>query len=404
VEQPGHSAGGPAGTATEVFGAFLKLGLTSFGGPIAHLGYFRDELVVGRRWIDEAGYADLVALCQFLPGPASSQTGFALGLLRAGLPGALAAWAGFTLPSALVMVAFAYGASLFAGPAGEGVIHGLMVVAAAVVAQAVWGMSRTLTPDRARAAIAVAAIGMVVFAGGAAGQVGAILLGAIAGLWLCRKAPSADERRLRVPISRTVGAVCLIAFVCLLIALPLLVQVFDSQGLRVFDAFYRAGSLVFGGGHVVLPLLESGVVETGWVTPDAFLAGYGMAQAVPGPLFTFAAYLGTVMAVEPNGIAGAAFALVALFLPGLLLVTGALPFWDAFRTRPMAQAAMRGANAAVVGILAAALYDPVWTSAILTPRDFVLVVLAFVLLAVWKLPPWIVVAVTAAGGAVLALI
>lgn len=397
------SADRPTGTAAEVFAAFLKLGLTSFGGPIAHLGYFRDELVVRRRWIDEAGYADLVALCQFLPGPASSQTGFALGLLRAGVPGALAAWAAFTLSSALVMVAFAYGASLFAGPAGEGVVHGLMVVAAAVVAQAVWGMSRTLTPDRTRAAIAVAAIGIVVFAGGAAGQIGAIVLGAIAGFWLCREAPPADGRVLRVPISRTAGAVCLIAFAGLLVALPL-AQVLGNQGLLVFDAFYRAGSLVFGGGHVVLPLLEAGVVDTGWVTADAFLAGYGVAQAVPGPLFTFAAYLGTVMAVEPNGIAGAALALAALFLPGLLLVTGALPFWDAFRTRPAAQAAMRGANAAVVGILAAALYDPVWTSAIMTPRDFVLAVLAFTLLTVWKLPPWVVVVVTAAGGVVLTLV
>lgn len=388
----------PAGSALEVFGAFLKLGLTSFGGPIAHLGYFRDELVIRRRWIDEAGYADLVALCQFLPGPASSQVGFALGLLRGGPLGAIAAWAGFTLPSALLLLAFAYGSALFQGPVGSGVIHGLKVVAVAVVAQAVWGMARTLAPDRERASIAVAAVLAIIFVGGSFGQIAAIVLGGLGGLWLCRGAPAKTAGHLTFPVSRGAGAACLVAFGLLLVGLPIVAAAADAQALRLFDAFYRAGSLVFGGGHVVLPLLEAGVVNPGWVTDDAFLAGYGAAQAVPGPLFTFAAYLGAVMQPDPNGVLGASIALVGLFLPGLLLVVGTLPFWDTFRTRPAAQAAMRGTNAAVVGILGAALYDPVWTSAILTPYDFALALVAFVFLMVWKAPPWVVVAFTAAGG------
>lgn len=394
----------PHGSAGEVFRAFLKLGLTSFGGPIAHLGYFRDELVVRRRWVDEAGYADLVALCQFLPGPASSQVGFALGLLRGGPLGALAAWTAFTLPSALGLLAFAYGAAAFEGTIGAGVIHGLKIVAVAVVAQAVWGMAQTLAPDRERATIAIAAVLAVVFVGGSIGQVGAIVLGGLAGLWLCRGAPASTTWNLTFPVSRAMGVACLIAFGMLLIFLPIGAAAFEAQGLRLFDAFYRAGSLVFGGGHVVLPLLEAEIVNPGWVTEDAFLAGYGAAQAVPGPLFTFAAYLGAVMQLEPNGLVGASIALVAVFLPGLLLVVGALPFWDGLRTRPFAQAAMRGANAAVVGILGAALYDPVWTNAILNPYDFALALAALVLLMVWKAPPWVVVAFTAAGGVALALL
>jgi len=391
-----------AGTPGEVFRVFLKLGLTSFGGPIAHLGYFRDEVVVRRRWIDDAGYADLVALCQFLPGPASSQVGFALGLMRGGPLGALAAWTAFTLPSALVLLIFAYGASAFAGTLGTGVLHGLKIVAVAVVAQAVWGMARTLAPDRERAAIAVVAVLLMAIAGGALGQIGAIVLGAAAGLWLCRAAPNSAVGHLHVRISRGFGAVCLIAFVVLLAGLPVLAEA-GAAGIALFDAFYRSGALVFGGGHVVLPLLQAEVVQPGWVSADAFLAGYGAAQAVPGPLFTFTAYLGAVMRPEPNGIIGAAIALVGVFLPGLLLVVGALPFWDALRTRPLAQAAMRGANAAVVGVLGTALYDPVWTSAVHNPRDFGLALTAFVLLTVWRMPPWIVVALTAAGGVVLAL-
>lgn len=392
------------GSAAEVFRAFLKLGLMSFGGPIAHLGYFRDELVVRRRWIDEAGYADLVALGQFLPGPASSQVGFALGLLRGGPLGALAAWAAFTLPSALLLLAFAYGAPLFGGTLGTGAIHGLKIVAVAVVAQAVWGMARTLASGRERASIALAAVLLVVFVGGSVGQVGAIVLGGLAGLWLCATATAPTTGHLSFPVTRAAGAACLIAFGLLLVLLPAAAATSGAQGLALFDSFYRAGSLVFGGGHVVLPLLREEVVQPGWVSADAFLAGYGAAQAVPGPLFTFAAYLGAAMRPTPNGVLGSAIALVAVFLPGLLLVVGALPFWDALRTRPRAQAAMRGANAAVVGILGAALYDPVWTSAVLGPRDFALALVAFGLLTVWSLPPWIVVVLTAGSGAALAFL
>lgn len=386
------------GQTGEVFRAFLKLGVTSFGGPIAHLGYFRDELVVRRGWIDEAGFADLVALCQFLPGPASSQTGFALGLLRGGFLGALAAWTAFTLPSAILLVAVAYGSTAFAGSAENGVVHGLKVVAVAVVAQAAWGMARNLAPDRQRAAIALAAVLIVVFSGGPLGQIGAIAIGGLAGLVLCRGGTTAFAGSLTVPVSRRVSAACLVLFFALLILLPLALPALGLQGVALFDAFYRAGALVFGGGHVVLPLLQAQVVTPGWVSNGAFLAGYGAAQAIPGPLFTFAAYLGVVMGPTPSGIAGAAIALAAIFLPGLLLVTGMLPFWDAFRTRSAAQAAVRGANAAVVGILAAAFYNPVWTSAILSPRDFALALTAFLLLAVWKAPPWIVVVLTAIGG------
>lgn len=403
TENAAETAARKAGSAGEVFRAFLKLGLTSFGGPIAHLGYFRDELVVRREWIDEAGYADLVALCQFLPGPASSQVGFALGLLRGGSLGAFAAWSAFTLPSALVLVLFAFGAAAFEGPLGSGLLHGLKVVAVAVVAQAVWGMARNLAPDRERASIALAAALLTIFVGGSLGQIAAILVGGAAGLWLCRNGVTGSTGHLTFPVSRRVGLAAGALFVLLLAALPVLAAVIDAQGLSLFDAFYRAGSLVFGGGHVVLPLLQAEVVQPGWVTDDAFLAGYGAAQAVPGPLFTFAAYLGAVMGPEPNGVAGAIIGLLAIFLPGFLLVIAALPFWDAFRTRPRAQAAMRGANAAVVGILGAALYHPVWTSAILSPADFALALMAFVLLTVWKAPPWVVVALTASGGVALSL-
>ena len=396
----GTVAGGPG----EVFRAFLKLGLTSFGGPIAHLGYFRDELVLRRRWIDEAGYADLVALCQFLPGPASSQVGFALGLLRGGPLGALAAWCAFTLPSAALLILFAFGASAFGGAVGAGLIHGLKLVAVAVVAQAVWGMARSLTPDKLRAAIALLCVLVVVFAAGAPGQIAAILLGGLLGLWLCRDQLAVSPSHLAFPIARWVGLLNLALFVLLLAGLPLASATSGLHGVTLFDAFYRAGALVFGGGHVVLPLLEAAVVPPGWIGPDAFLAGYGAAQAVPGPLFSFAAFLGAAMTPPPNGLAGAAICLVAIFAPGLLLVTGALPFWSALRRRPLAQAMMRGANAAVVGILASALYDPVWTGAVLNPRDFAVALIGFVLLTVWKTPPWVVVVLTAASGVGLALL
>ncbi|MDX3978443.1 chromate efflux transporter [Shinella sp.] len=391
------NAGQQRGTASEVFFALLKLGLTSFGGPIAHLGYFRDELVVRRKWIDEAGYADLVALCQFLPGPASSQVGFALGLLRAGPLGALAAWTAFTLPSALLLVAFAMTATAFNGPVGTGLLHGLKIVAVAVVAQAVWGMARSLTPDRPRAAIALAAILTVIFVSSAVGQVAAIALGGLIGLMVCRDSEAASESMLSFKVPRWIGIISLISFFALLVLLPLAASS-ELPGISLFDAFYRSGALVFGGGHVVLPLLQAEVVDPGWVSNDAFLAGYGVTQAMPGPLFTFAAYLGIVMGPQPNGAVGAAIALLAVFLPGFLLLLGALPFWDDFRRRPLAQAAMRGANAAVVGILAAALYSPVWTSAIIRPYDFALAAAGFLLLTVWKAPPWIVVITMSIGG------
>ena len=349
------------GSVGEVFTAFLKLGLTSFGGPIAHLGYFRDELVLRRKWIDEKGYADLVALSQFLPGPASSQVGFALGLLRGGPLGALAAWAAFTLPSAIFLMIFAYGAAVFGGPVGGGIITGLKIVAVAIVAQAVWGMARNLCPDRERATIALGAVLIIVLLAGALGQVAAIAAGAAAGLLVCRNHHEAVTRHINFPVSRTFGATSLVLFFALLFGLPILAPALSSQGLTVFDSFYRAGSLVFGGGHVVLPLLETEVVKSGWISHDQFLAGYGAAQAVPGPLFTFAAYLGTLLGPEPNGLIGAGIALIAVFLPGFLILLGVIPFWDSFRQRVSAQALMRGANAAVVGILGAALYDPVFT-------------------------------------------
>ena len=388
------------GAAAEVFTAFLRLGCTCFGGPIAHLGYFRAEFVERRRWLDERAYADLVGLAQFLPGPASSQTGFAIGLRRAGYLGGLVAWTGFTLPSALLLVLFAYGAApLAASPPGAGLLHGLKLVAVAIVAQAVWGMARTLTPDRPRASIAVAAVFLVMTAPASVGQLAAIALGGVAGSVLCRDPGSQMlPESLAMPVSRAVGAICLVLFAGLLLIVPLL-HAFGA-GVVMFDAFYRSGALVFGGGHVVLPLLRDAVVVPGFVSDDAFLAGYGATQAMPGPVFTFAAYLGAVM----HGVPGAALALVAIFLPGILLMMGALPFWDALRARPVAQAAMRGINAAVVGVLGAALYDPVWTSTVHVPADFALALLGFVLLTVWKAPPLLVVALGAVGGTALALL
>lgn len=385
------------GSAGEVFGAFLKLGLTSFGGPVAHLGYFRDAFVVRRRWIDEAGYADLVALCQFLPGPASSQVGFALGLRRAGSLGALAAWLAFTAPSALLMLAFAFGASSISGPVGAAAVHGLKLVAVAIVAHAVWGMARTLTPDVPRAGIAVAALAFVTLAGGALGQVGAILFGAAAGLLLCRGAAAALAAATGFRVSRAVGIACLALFAGLFLVLPLVSAATGSQGVALFDSFYRSGALVFGGGHVVLPLLQAEVVAPGWTTDESFLAGYGAAQALPGPLFAFAAYLGAVVDPRPNGLVGAGLALAAVFVPGFLALIGVLPFWDRLRAHPRAQAALRGVNAAVVGILAAALYDPVWTSAVSNLYDFAVACAGFLLLVLWRVPPWIVVAATVAA-------
>lgn len=390
----------PKGTAGEVFTTFLKLGLTSFGGPIAHLGYFREEIVVRRKWLNEKGYGDLVALCQFLPGPASSQVGFALGLMRGGLLGALAAWAAFTLPSAIILIIFAMAATALDNPLGQGLLHGLKLVAVAVVAQAIWGMAKSLTPDKPRIGIALMAVVSIVF-GGVFGQLAAIVIGGLLGLVLCRGSAQQTGELIAFGVSRSVGIVCLFAFLGLLFALPILAGALHSQSMNLLDAFYRSGSLVFGGGHVVLPLLQAEFVRPGWVSDSSFLAGYGLAQAVPGPLFTFAAYLGAVASPAPNGILGAAISLVAIFLPGFLLLVGALPFWGSLNQFPLAQAAMRGANAAVVGVLGIALYHPVWTSAVLTQTDFLLAITGFLMLVVWRASPWIVVVFMAAAAATL---
>jgi chromate transporter len=385
-----HRAAG----AAEVFRAFLRLGLTSFGGPIAHLGYFREELVLRRRWLSEAAYADLVALCQFLPGPASSQVGFALGFLRGGLAGALLAWAAFTLPSVVLLLAFASGAEAVGGAVGQELIHGLKLVAVAIVAQAVWGMAHSLAPDRERTTIALAAVLIVSFLPTAFGQIAAITAGAVAGRVWCQRPEKGAAGDLPVRLSRRTGTLLIAVFFLLLLGLPALVAISQAQALALFDAFYRAGALVFGGGHVVLPLLEVSLVRPGWVSADAFLAGYGAAQAVPGPLFSVAAYLGAISEPGPNGIPGAAIALLGIFLPGMLLLMGVLPFWDGLRQHARARAAMAGTNAAVVGILGAALYEPVWTSAVTSPSDFAVALTAFVLLTAWRAPPWSVVVLT----------
>jgi chromate transporter len=388
-------------SALEVLLTFLKLGVTSFGGPVAHIGYFREEIVVRRRWVDDAAYTDLVALCQFLPGPASSQVGFALGLIRAGYWGGLAAWAGFTLPSTVLMVAFAFGAGAIRGAVGAGLLHGLKLVAVAIVAQAVWGMARTLCPDRQRAAIAAIAAVLILSGGSSLIQLVAIGSGGILGLWLCRTPSAAPMGTLGAPVSRGIGILSLSLFFGLLACLPLLVRLGVAQGIALFDAFYRTGALVFGGGHVVLPLLRDAVVTPGWVNDNSFLAGYGAAQAIPGPLFTFAAYLGAIVTPQPNGIVGATLALVGIFLPGILILIGTLPFWDTFRSRIGAQAAMRGINAAVVGLLGAALYTPVWTSSVHNPADVSVAIIGFVLLTAWRTPPIVVVIIGTIAGVLL---
>lgn len=382
----------------------MRLGLICFGGPIAHIGYFRDEFVVRRNWIDERAYADLVGLCQFLPGPASSQVGFSIGLMRAGYLGALAAWTGFTLPSAAILVLFAYGAGALGGPVGVGLLHGLKLTAVATVAQAVWGMARNLCPDRQRASIAAVAALIILLSAASIAQIGAIVLGGLAGLWLCRSDPLTPSGHVEIPVSRTMGLITLGIFFVLLAGLPVLRNLTGSTGIALLDAFYRSGALVFGGGHVVLPLLREAFVAPGWVSDDAFLAGYGAAQAVPGPLFTFAAYLGTVVSPDPHGVGGAALGLIGIFLPGILVLLGALPFWDSFRKRASAQATMRGVNAAVVGVLGAALYDPVWTTTVHSPRDFGVALVGFVLLVAWRAPPLVVVAFSAAAGTAMALL
>jgi chromate transporter len=388
---------GKTGSAREVLSAFLKLGLSSFGGPVAHLGYFRAEFVAKRRWLDEAAYADIVALCQFLPGPASSQVGLALGLFRAGLPGALCAWLGFTLPSALAMILFGYGVGRFGDLAGAPWLHGLKIVAVAVVAQAVWGMARSLAPDRSRATLAVAGAALALAVPSTLGQVAAIAAGGIIGWRFMAGEATMSPSALPVRVPRTLSVAAVVLFFALLILLPFAAATTGSHSLALVSSFYRSGALVFGGGHVVLPLLQAAVVPPGWVDNDAFLAGYGAAQAVPGPLFTFAAYLGTVMGPEPHGWRGGLLCLVAIFLPSFLLIIGAFPFWSELRRNRSMQAALRGINAAVVGLLVAALYRPVWMSAIFASADFILGLVAFLLLAFWRVPPWLVVVLGALG-------
>jgi len=392
-------------SAGEVFLAFLKLGLTSFGGPVAHLGYFREEFVVRRRLLRDETYADLMALCQFLPGPASSQVGIAIGLSQAGLPGALAAWAGFTLPSAVVLILFAFGVAA----AGESAVHGgwlqgLKIAAVAVVAQAVWGMAKNLCPDRIRKTTALAAAALVLAWPGVWGQIGAIAAGGLIGVvWMGGSGGISTESHL-VPVGKKFAIFSLGLFFSLLFGLPLLAAATGSQVMILFDSFFRSGALVFGGGHVVLPLLQAEVVNPGWVGNDLFLAGYGAAQAVPGPLFTFSAYLGAIMGAGPGGWTGGALCLTAVFLPSFLLVAGLMPFWDALRRRPMVRPALAGINSAVVGLLLAALYTPVWSSGILSTADFILGLAAFGLLTIWKVTPWIVVVLCALGGALMTVL
>ena len=389
------------GTFWEVLLVFLRLGLTSFGGPVAHLGYFREEIVARRKWLSEAAYADLVALCQFLPGPASSQVGIALGIRRAGLPGGLAAWLGFTSPSAVGLMLFAYGVAFFGDVEGAGWLNGLKTAAVAVVALAVWGMAGSLCPDKPRAAMAIAAaVAMLAWPSGW-GQLAVIAVAGAMGWRFLRTEQAGDEREKQFRVSRWLAVACLVVFGLLLVGLPVAGRALTSGALSellaVFDSFYRAGSLVFGGGHVVLPLLQELVVAPGWVTNSEFVAGYGAAQAVPGPLFTFSAYLGIFVGM-PSGWAGGLFALFAIFLPSFLLVIGVAPFWDRLRSWASFGGALRGINAAVVGLLLAALYDPVWTSAIHGPEDFGLALVALGLLAIWKWPPWLVVVLSAGVG------
>lgn len=381
-----------------IFLIFLRLGLTSFGGPVAHLGYFREEFVSRRKWLSEHSYADLVALCQFLPGPASSQVGLALGLARGGYAGAAAAWLGFTLPSAIALILFALGIANYGNALAPGALHGLKVVAVAVVAQAVWGMARTLCPDRLRISIMAAACCGVLIVPSVWSQVGVIVIAGCLGLWLFKPGELTDYRTISTRVSRRAGAFCLALFAILLLGLPFLAEITALPSLILIDAFYRAGSLVFGGGHVVLPLLQAEVVPTGWVDNDTFLAGYGAAQAVPGPLFTFAAFLGASLEGAITGWMGGFLCLLAIFIPSFLLIAGALPFWESLRRNVRTQAALRGVNAAVVGLLLAALYQPVWRSAIYEVQDFGLALVALIALMFWKLPPWLVVMASGAIG------
>lgn len=389
------------GSFWEVLGVAFRLGITSFGGPIAHLGYYRDEYVLRRRWLDETTFADLIALFQFLPGPTSSQVGISIGILHAGKLGGLAAWLGFTLPSALALTLFAFAVQRY-DLANAPWIHGLQLVAVAVVAQAVWGMARQFLTDRLRSGIAIVTTLVLLFVPSSVGQVAVIVVAGLIGWRFLAPAAAGFHPQVGVPISRRFGTAVWIIFFILLLGLPVLRLLVDSSAdgvLELFQGFYRSGALVFGGGHVVLPLLQAVVVPPGWMSNEEFLAGYGAAQAVPGPLFTFSAFLGAARGPWPNGIQGAAIALVAIFLPGALLVYASMPLWNMFREHPAFQRALSGINASVVGILLAALYLTIWTQTVHLPFDFSVVLVAFALLTVWKRPPWQVVILGAIAGA-----
>ena len=383
----------------EIFVVSTRLGLTSFGGPTAHLGYFHEEYVRRRKWMDEKSYADLVALSQFLPGPASSQVGIGIGVMRAGILGGITSFIGFTLPSVIALILFALLLTGF-DIGNTGWLHGLKIVAVAVVAHAIIGMAKNLTPDLKRKAIALFALIGTLLWQSAFIQVSVILIAAFFGFLLFKQHDKVEEAKSNFPIAKKVSAICLLLFFGLLFLLPVIREVTGSYWVAMFDSFYRSGSLVFGGGHVVLPLLEQELVPTGWISEESFLAGYGATQAVPGPLFTFAAYLGTVM----KGWQGGLVATFAVFLPAFLLILGALPFWDSLRNNPKIKGAIMGVNAAVIGILISAFYFPIWTSSILAPVDFALAAILFSMLAYWKLPPWVIVVSGAIGGSLLSLL
>lgn len=382
----------------KIFLIFLQLGLTSFGGPIAHLGYFREAFVKRRKWISEKSFADLLVLCQFLPGPASSQVGIALGLARGGIRGSLAAWLGFTLPSAIMMVIFGYGVLDFSQNIPSGALHGLKIVAVAVVAQAIWGMSKVLCPDNLRITIAVTSASLILLFETILIQFGVIILGAILGVFFLNAQIKPEKPSLGIQVPKSFSVLCLFLFFLFLFGLPFLTQIYPSQNLSLFDSFYRSGSLVFGGGHVVLPLLKTEVVPTGLVSKEAFMSGYGAAQALPGPLFTFSAFLGTVIKSGPNGWIGAVICLMAIFLPSFFLILGVLPFWDSLGKLQSIAKGLLGINAAVVGLLIAAFYNPLWINGILSTNDFILAMLAFLLLVFWRISPFLVVCFSALGG------
>jgi chromate transporter len=394
------ASGSPKLSALQVLAVFLTLGLTSFGGPVAHLGYFHEEFVIRRKCLSEHDYADLVALCQFLPGPASSQVGIGIGISQAGIRGSLAAWTGFTLPSAAALILFAYGVTAWRGAVTQtGWLHGLKVVAAAVVAQAIWGMAKTMCPDRLRGMAAILAAALMLAWSGSWGQIVVILLGGLFGLLFLKTNTAPDRTTLHIPIRRGTAIISIVLFGMLIIGIPALASLVPNHTIDLLDRFYRTGSLVFGGGHVVLPLLETAAVSPGWVSKDLFLVGYGAAQAVPGPLFTFSAYLGAVMQPEPTGWLGGLICLCAIFLPSFLLLLGILPFWEKLRQINAVRSALMGVNAVVVGLLLAVFYDTVWASSILSSKDFILGLIAFGLLSLWKIPPWLVVLLTALGSA-----